>query len=170
MQTVISHPRDSDIGDLYTAYFEYLVGLSMRKYDVPRDEAETLVHDVFVNFMRTNSEVENPLAYLTIGTFRASAEYWRKRRREETDEDPSRGDTCPRSASESAMVRKLTVNAAVRLLRERCQKTLSLYYVEGCTAKEVASRVGTSRRYAEKLIRNCLGKLRGLYRTMKDDQ
>lgn len=168
MQTAISHPRDSQIGALYTDHYEYLVGLSIRKYEVPREEAETLVHDVFVNMMRSSDEVERPLAYLTIGVLRASAEYWRKRRREETDEDPTRGDRRPHNASESALVRKLTVNAAVRLLRERCQETLSLYFVEGCTAKEVARKVGTSRRYAEKLIRNCLGKLRGLYGNIKD--
>lgn len=168
LQTRATATEDSRIEALYTEHFDYLVNLARRKYDIPPDEAETLTHDVFLNYLRCNESVENDLAYLTIGLLRACGEYWRRRRREPSESQPTRSRSCPRSASEDALVKKLTVGAAVKLLRERCRRTLSLYFVEGCTAKEVASQVGTTRRYAEKLIRNCLVKLRGIYGEMVD--
>lgn len=165
--TPVGATADSGFRALYEEHYEFLVSLAMRKYDVPRDEAATLTHDVFLNFYTSRRPIEQARAYLTVGVCRACSEYWRKRSREETHAEPSTGSSG--DTSEDSLVTRLTIQAALRLLKDRCRDTLQLYFVEGCTAKEVAVELGTTRRYAEKLIRNCLGKLRLIYSDLTEN-
>ena len=159
----VGSTTDTRFRALYEEHYDFLVAMAMRKYNVPKDEAATLTHDVFVNFFTSRRPIEQARAYLTVGVCRACGEYWRKRNREDVQAEPASEHHEGGVTSEDSMVTRLTVQAALRLLRDRCRDTLQLYFVEGCTAKEVAAELGTTRRYAEKLIRNCLGKLRLIY-------
>lgn len=159
--------RNSQAIELYEEYYEFLLALAFSKYDLPHHEAEPLVHDVFVNFLASRRPIEQARAYLVVGLCRACGEYWRKRRRElpiqaEHLERPENLDV------EDSLVTRLTIQAALRQLREKCRQTLRLYIVEGHTAKEVAVEIGTTRRYAEKLIRTCLAKLRTIYHDLSE--
>lgn len=153
--------------ELYEEHYQFLLALALKKYDLPHDDAAPLVHDVFVNFLASRRPIDEARAYLVVGVCRACSDYWRRRRREITQPDEYfDGASC--GGAEDELVTRLTVQAALRQLRSKCRQTLRLYYVEGHSAKEVATEVGTTRRYAEKLIMTCLGKLRIIYRDLSE--
>jgi RNA polymerase sigma factor (sigma-70 family) len=153
--------------EIYEEHYDFLLALALKKYDLPQDDAAPLIHDVFVNFLASQRPVDQARAYLIIGLCRACGDYWRTRRREIAQPaEYFEGSGC--EGIEEALVTRLTLQAALRQLRSKCRETLRLYYSEGHTAREVASEIGTSRRYAEKLIMTCLGKLRLIYRDLSE--
>lgn len=151
------------VAALYEEHYGFLIALARKKYDLDEDEAQPLVHDVFLNLLASRRPVDQAQAYLVIGVCRACGEHWRKKRRE-TSESSAWFERIATSRDEDVLVRRLTVQAGLLQLRERCRRTLNLYFVQGCTSKEVAARLGTSQKYAEKLISSCLRKLRCHYR------
>ena len=52
---------------------------------------------------------------------------------------------------------------ALEYLQPRCRETLHLHYFEGRSANDVAEKLETTNRYAEKLIHNCLKRVREIY-------
>jgi len=57
----------------------------------------------------------------------------------------------------------MTVRQALQYLQPRCRETLWLHYFEGRSAADVARELETTTRYAEKLIHNCLKRVREIY-------
>lgn len=158
---------DRSVGALYEQHYPFLIALARKKYDLDEEEAQPLVHDVFLNLIASRRPVEHAQAYLVVGLCRACGEHWRKKKRESTQPEEFFQNVASR-VDEDAMVRRLTVQASMRTLRERCRQTLNLYFVQGCTSKEVASRLDTTSKYAEKLISSCLKKLRCQYRDLSE--
>jgi DNA-directed RNA polymerase specialized sigma24 family protein len=58
---------------------------------------------------------------------------------------------------------EMTIQQALGYLQPRCRETLRLHYFEGRSAGEVAREMETTTRYAEKLIHNCLKRVREIY-------
>jgi DNA-directed RNA polymerase specialized sigma24 family protein len=52
---------------------------------------------------------------------------------------------------------------ALQYLQPRCRETLFLHYFEGRSASDMARELDTTVRYAEKLIHNCLKRVREIY-------
>lgn len=165
--TVVQVAMGTQVRELYEEHFDFLLALASKRYDLPREDAAPLVHDVFVNFLSSRRPVVEAKSYLVVGLCRACSEYWRQRRREVAQPD-AYFDRESDEGIEDSLVTRVTIQAALRQLREKCRQTLRLYIVEGHTAKEVAAEVGTTRRYAEKLITTCLGKLRGIYHDLSE--
>ena len=61
------------------------------------------------------------------------------------------------------MAVEITLRQALQYLQPRCRDTLFLHYYEGHSAVDVAKELGTTGRYAEKLIHNCLKRVREIY-------
>jgi RNA polymerase sigma factor (sigma-70 family) len=158
---------DTKARGIYEEHYQFLLALALKKYDIPREDAAPLVHDVFVNFLASRRPITEARAYLVVGLCRACSDYWRRRRRE-IDKPYEYFDRSACDSIEDALVTRLTLQAALLQLRSKCRHTLRLYFVEGCTAREVATEVGTTRRYAEKLIMTCLGKLRLIYKDLSE--
>ena len=158
---------DHSVGALYEEHYRFLIALARRKYDISEEEAQPLVHDVFVNLLASRRPVEHAQAYLVVGLCRACGDYWRRTRRESPHSEEYLENFASRT-EEDAMVRRITVKASLRTLRERCRQTLELYFVQGCTSKEVATKLNTTSKYAEKLISSCLKKLRCQYRGLRE--
>ena len=57
----------------------------------------------------------------------------------------------------------MTLRQALKYLQPRCRETLYLHYYEGRSAVDVAREMDTTSRYAEKLIHNCLKRVREIY-------
>ncbi len=57
----------------------------------------------------------------------------------------------------------MTLRQALTYLQQRCRETLYLHYFEGRSAGDVARELETTNRYAEKLIHNCLKRVREIY-------
>ncbi|MDP9360448.1 MAG: sigma-70 family RNA polymerase sigma factor [Acidobacteriota bacterium] len=156
--------QPNDIGELYLRHRSLLLHVGCQKFHVPESEAEGLIQEVFLSFMTTTTRVENIRAWLVAAMCNASRHYWRVQGRteglpEDFDDhsDPSSNDI----AETMAIV--ITMRQALEYLPPRCRETLHLHYYEGLSANEVAHSLDTTSRYAEKLIHNCLKRVREIY-------
>lgn len=157
-------PLPDDIGELYVRHRTLLLHVGCRKFRVPESEAEGLIQEVFLSFMTTTTKIENIKAWLVAAMCNASRHYWRVQGRteglpEDFDDhsDPSSHDIA------ETLAEVITMQQALDYLQPRCRETLHLHYYEGLSANEVARSLDTTSRYAEKLIHNCLKRVREIY-------
>jgi len=160
-------PQPEDIGELYVRHRALLMHVGCRKFRIPEPEAEALIQEVFLSFMTTTTKVENIRAWLVAAMCNASRHYWRGQSRTEGLPDDFEDQTDP-SSSEMAekMARIITMQQALAYLQPRCRETLYLHYYEGQSANDVAVSLDTTARYAEKLIHNCLKRIREIYHSI----
>jgi RNA polymerase sigma factor, sigma-70 family len=154
--TTKPHHASSAAAETYRTYLPLLVRLAARKYRIPRPDAESLAHDVFMNYLSSATPVENTRAYLMVGMCRASVEYWRVRNRDlplprNLDERPS--DT---AYFVPELIASRTAGQVLSALEERCRRSLKLRYLEELSMREVAERLHMTVRYAEKIVAKCL--------------
>lgn len=140
---------------VYEEHFSFLRDLARFRFNVPEGEAEDVVQEVFLSFFLARQTVREPRAWLIGGVCNASRRYWTLR-------GGRRDEALPRDAGAPAQVEELMQQISVRQvvgrLHPKCRRTLRLHYWEGATAREVATRLDTTNRYAEKLIHDCLRK------------
>ncbi|HEX7681736.1 MAG TPA: sigma-70 family RNA polymerase sigma factor [Thermoanaerobaculia bacterium] len=157
-------PQPEDIGELYVRHRPLLLHVGCRKFRIPESEAESLIQEVFLSFMTTTTKVENIRAWLVAAMCNASRHYWRGQGRTEGLPEDFDEHTDPSSsgiAEKMAMI--ITMQQALGYLQPRCRETLYLHYYEGRSANDVAVSLDTTSRYAEKLIHNCLKRVREIY-------
>ncbi|HEV2720042.1 MAG TPA: sigma-70 family RNA polymerase sigma factor [Thermoanaerobaculia bacterium] len=160
-------PPDVDVGVMYVDYRMLLLSVGCKKFRIPESEAENLIQEVFLSFLQAGTKIENAKAWLVAAMCNASRHYWRAQgRTEPLPEDY--GERCDPSSTGVAdrEVQKLTVHQALEYLQPRCRQTLYLHYFEGRSAGDVAREMETTNRYAEKLIHNCLKRVREIYLTI----
>ena len=157
-------PLSDDVGELYVRHRTLLLHVGCRKFRVPESEAEGLIQEVFLSFMTTTAKIDNVRAWLVAAMCNASRHYWRVQGRTEglpedfdDQSDPSSHDIA------ETMAAVITMQQALDYLQPRCRETLHLHYYEGLSANEVARSLDTTSRYAEKLIHNCLKRVREIY-------
>ena len=157
-------PAALDLGALYEEHRELLLHIACRKFRVPEQDAETLMQEVFVSFMETGSGVEDTRAWLVGAMCNASRYYWRTETKSEPLPDDPHHHTDPHTATiADDFAMSLTLKKAIRYLQPKCRETVYLHYFEGRSASDVAVQMDTTHRYAEKLIHNCLKRLREIY-------
>ncbi len=161
---VPEEPQPEDIGELYVRHRPLLLHVGCRKFRIPESEAESLIQEVFLSFMTTTTRVENIRAWLVAAMCNASRHYWRGQSRTEGLPEDFEDQTDPSTnglAEKLAMI--ITMQQALEYLQPRCRETLYLHYYEGRSANDVAISLDTTSRYAEKLIHNCLKRVREIY-------
>lgn len=153
-----------DIGDLYVQHRSLLVHIACRKFRVPEPDAESLMQEVFVSLMTTTTKVENVRAWLVAAMCNASRHYWRGQSRSESlpEDFADQGDPGSHGIADRFAM-SITMRQALEYLQDRCRETLYLHYYEGRSAPDVARELETTTRYAEKLIHNCLKRVREIY-------
>jgi RNA polymerase sigma factor (sigma-70 family) len=157
-------PPQEDIGELYVRHWTLLMHIGSRKFRIPETESESLIQEVFMSFMTTTTTIANVKAWLVAAMCNASRHYWRVQARTESlpDDFDDHTDPMTEDAAEGiAMI--ITMQQALDYLQPRCRETLKLHYYEGLSANEVARAQDTTSRYAEKLIHNCLKRVREIY-------
>jgi RNA polymerase sigma factor (sigma-70 family) len=160
-------PRTTAADDVEATYIEHrnlLLFVACRKFRIPDTDAENLIQDVFLSFLQTGTKIDNVRAWLVAAMCNASRHYWRAQARTESLPDDFNEHSDPGShglADEFA--KKLTLRQALDYLQPRCRETLWLHYFEGRSAGDVARELETTNRYAEKLIHNCLKRVREIY-------
>jgi len=161
---VITHAEAADVGVLYEQYRDLLLHVACRKFRVPDSDAENLMQEVFLAYMQTEARVENTKAWLVAAMCNASRHYWRQQSRTESlpDDISDHSDPGSHGLADHFAV-SLTLRKALRYLQPRCRETLYLHYYEGRSAVDVAREMDTTSRYAEKLIHNCLKRVREIY-------
>ena len=154
----------ADIGDLYVQHRSLLVHIACRKFRVPEADAEALMQEVFVSLMTTTTKVENLRAWLVAAMCNASRHYWRGQSRTESlpEDFGDHGDPSSQGIADRFAM-SITMRQALEYLQDRCRETLYLHYYEGRSAPDVARELETTTRYAEKLIHNCLKRVREIY-------
>jgi len=158
-----SHAAD-DVEALYIEHRTLLLFVACRKFRIPDTDAENLIQDVFLSFLQTGTKIDNVRAWLVAAMCNASRHYWRAQSRTESLPEDFNEHSDPGShglADEFA--KKLTLRQALDYLQPRCRETLWLHYFEGRSAGDVARELETTNRYAEKLIHNCLKRVREIY-------
>lgn len=159
-----SSPAADDVEALYIEHRNLLLYVACRKFRIPDPDAENLIQEVFLSFLQTGTKIENVRAWLVAAMCNASRHYWRAQGRVESLPDDFKEHCDPGSqglADQFAM--RMTVRQALDYLQPRCRETLWLHYFEGRSAGDVARELETTNRYAEKLIHNCLKRVREIY-------
>jgi RNA polymerase sigma factor (sigma-70 family) len=157
-----SHADDVEV--LYTQYRTLLLSVACRKFRVPEADAESLLQEVFVSYLQTGARIENVRAWLVAAICNASRHYWRTQgRAEQLPEDFVEQSDPGSHALPERFALEMTVRQALQYLQPRCRETLWLHYFEGRSASDVARELETTTRYAEKLIHNCLKRVREIY-------
>jgi RNA polymerase sigma factor (sigma-70 family) len=149
---------------LYIEHRTLLLFVACRKFRVPDSDAENLIQEVFLSFLQAGTKIENVRAWLVAAVCNASRHYWRMQGRLESLPDDFHESSDPGShglAEKFAMT--MTVRQALQYLQPKCRETLWLHYFEGRSASDVARELETTNRYAEKLIHNCLKRVREIY-------
>jgi RNA polymerase sigma factor (sigma-70 family) len=150
---------------IYGQYFDLLVQIAVYKFQVPETEAETLVHDVLISYLRKSAEVIDLRPWLIGAICHASRHYWRLNGRiigADGDADLDRVDPASLRILDS-LPDQLAAREALECLAPRCREVLRMRYFEGCTIVEVAERLGITPKYAQKLITKCLRRAERLY-------
>ncbi|HEX7153729.1 MAG TPA: sigma-70 family RNA polymerase sigma factor [Thermoanaerobaculia bacterium] len=156
-------PAD-DVETLYIQHRNLLMYVACRKFRISESDAENLIQEVFLSFLQTGTKIENVRAWLVAAMCNASRHYWRAQGRTEALPDDFNDHSDPGShglAEQFAL--QMTVRQALKYLQPRCRETLWLHYFEGRSAVDVARELETTNRYAEKLIHNCLKRVREIY-------
>ena len=153
-----------DVEKLYVQYRTLLLSVACRKFRVPESDAEGVLQEVFLSFLQTGTRIENVRAWLVAAICNASRHYWRSQGRSESLPEDYLEHSDPGSHSlPEKRAMEMTIQQALGYLQPRCRETLRLHYFEGRSASEVAHELETTTRYAEKLIHNCLKRVREIY-------
>lgn len=146
-----------DFESVYEQLLPVMVGVAVGRFGIAQTDAETLAHEVFVDFMQKHERVNDIRSWLVASIYRASLYYLRCRSRTEPlppafDESPD-----PRSLrTQEAWPDCLAARQAFECTTLRCQLALRLRYLEGYTIPEIATELKTTERYAAKLVGECL--------------
>lgn len=150
---------------VYEQYFGLLVQIASFKFRVPESDAEALVHDVLISYLRRSATVLDLRSWLIGAICYASRHYWRINGRTvpaDDEADAERPDPASLHIVDS-LTNQLAAREALECLTPRCQAVLQMRYFEGCTIAEVASRIGVKPKSAQKMITKCLRRAERLY-------
>jgi RNA polymerase sigma-70 factor (ECF subfamily) len=162
---VAAEPTRADVVEaLYRQYRTLLMSVACRKFRVPEGDAENLLQEVFVSYLQVGVKIDNVRSWLVAAICNASRAYWRSQgRAEQLPEDFVEHSDPGSHALPERFAMEMTVRQALQYLQPRCRETLWLHYFEGRSAADVAREMQTTARYAEKLIHNCLKRVREIY-------
>ena len=155
---VVANP---DPAALYASFYRLLHWIATAKYRIPEADAGALIHEVFLSYVLVNRHLADVERWLVGGICNQSRNYWRQQLRDELS--PAFASD-PRTVEfESVVQREYTLAAILRGLDPRCRTLLYRHYFEEHTARELASSLRTSVRYAQRLLHKCLVRARARY-------
>jgi len=164
MEIPAAPAESGDVGAVYAEYRELLLHVACRKFRIPEAEAENLMQEVFLAYLQNEGRVENAKSWLVAAMCNASRHYWRSTGRTDPlpDNIVEQSDPVSHGLADRFAV-TLTLRKALRYLQPRCRETLYMHYYEGRSAVDIARDMDTTTRYSEKLIHNCLKRVREIY-------
>jgi len=164
---LVPEPTGASGDDAFEAlYLEYgllLRTIAMRRYGVPPDDAEALVHDAFIAYLQRHTTIREVKPWLMGVVSNASKHYWRDRKREEPllelyRERPDRASDDEADQWEW----RITVGSVVARLGEKCRQTLWGYYWREESKEKIAETLATSPGYVRQLLVSCRRRLKEL--------
>lgn len=155
----VSDDVSSAIADAYGQHAALLTRIAVHKFRIEPEDAQTLVHDVFLSFMLRRGEVLDVRAWLVGAICNASRHYHRRYDRLESLPEDFEGTAAPSHLN----MERLVAGECLSCATPRCRLALRLRYVEGYSMSELAEELGTTTKYAEKIVRNCLKQAQRFY-------
>lgn len=167
--TAVTEVRDPEFDRLYETCVPLLRRIAMRKFNVPREDLDELVQDVFATYLTHASRVREPRPYLIGGICNAARQYWREARTErevfcDADIDAARSGDEPLES----LIQNTLMGAALARLGQSCRETLHRFYVDGESAISIAASRDTTQNSIHQLLSYCRGRAREAYRAMKE--
>jgi len=140
----------SPVDALYREYSPLLRFLATHRFQVPDDEAEGLIQEIFVCFLERRSTIINVKAWFVGSICHASRYYWRKHGR--TDQLSEVYDA---TVSEDVTFHRIDADKILSEQTPRCRELLRLRYLNGYSIDELAAHLHTTPAYAKKLLHQC---------------
>ena len=135
---------------------------TLRRFRLPPEDAEDILQDTFVTFIRKRDEIYNPQAWLT-GTLRKRClMYWRKKRRSlliAVDESILEALAKPEAPRQGDSDLARDLERALCGIPPRCRKLLELRYRQDRDPKEAAVELGYRSSGIYKILERCLAAL-----------
>jgi RNA polymerase sigma factor (sigma-70 family) len=155
---------------LYVTYMPVLRNIAMRKFGIPRGDAEDLVHDVFATYLVRETEVRNPPAYLYNAIRNASQRHGR-RSNAARNRQQSLDDALPSGAEDlgDEVMRDVAFRATMAKLGPICRDTLYRFHVLGEKASSIAESREKKENYIYRLLNYCRNRARDIYRQMNQE-
>jgi len=152
---------------LYTEYGLLLRTIAMRRYHVPPDDAEALVHDIFASYLERSGYVRDAKGWLIGAIGNASSNYVRKRRPESQllPEHEEAVDADAEARIEGWM-RHATISAMLSRLGDKCRETLRRYYLREESKEAIAEHLDTSPAYVLQLLVSCRKRAHEILRSL----
>lgn len=152
---------------LYTEYGLLLRTIAMRRYHVPPDDAEALVHDIFASYLERSAYVHDAKHWLIGAIGNASSNYLRKRRPEAQllpeHEEAVDGES---EARIEGWMRHVTITAMLSRLGDKCRETLRRYYLHEESKEAIAEHLDTSPAYVLQLLVTCRKRAHEILRSL----
>ncbi len=152
---------ESEFEALYLQYGVLLRSIAMRRYHVPPDDAEALVHDTFIAYLERHTVIREVKPWLMGAVGNACKHYWRDRKREAPMPEGMEETPVQRDDAEE-WVWRISVGACVARLGEKCRETLRGYYWREETNEQIAGKLATSPGYVRQLLVSCRRRLKEL--------
>ena len=161
----------SEFEALYIEYGVLLRAIAIRRYSIPPDDAEALVHDIFTAYLQRREHVRELKGWLIGAIGNASKDYLRRRKREEPllPEHDQKPDQAAEEKAER-WVLNLTVATVIARLGEKCRETLRRYYFHEESKESIAEQLATSPGYVLQLLVSCRRRVRELYDAMRSSK
>ncbi len=156
---------DRQFEAIYVRYFDFLSEIATFKFQVPASEADTLVHDVLMGYLKKGATVIELRRWLIGAICHASRHYWRLNARilnAEGEAELDRVDPASLRILDS-LPDQLAAREALECLGPRYRLVLQMRYFDGCTVAEIAEYFGIKPKSAQKLITKCLRRAEKLY-------
>jgi DNA-directed RNA polymerase specialized sigma24 family protein len=155
---------------IYSTYGPLLRRIAVRKFNVPRGDAEALVHDVFTSYLANPTNVRDLHPYLIGAICNAARQYGR---RDAVERSLFCGnaacDAMPSDDTIEVVHRSIVVNATLARLGESCRDTLRRFYLLGESAPAIATSRHTSANYVLRLLHYCRARARAMYESMREE-
>ena len=150
-------PAALDFAAIYEKHRRLMISVAVRRFHICEMDAETLAHEVFFDFLAKGSAIADHRGWLVGAICNASRYYLRTRARAEALPDTFAEEPDPRLARVIEMwPNQLAAREAFARTTARCQLVLRLRYLEGYSIPELARELGTTKKYAAKLVSECL--------------
>jgi RNA polymerase sigma factor (sigma-70 family) len=143
--------------------------VAIRRFRLPPEEADELVHDVFATYLgRPSDDIASVKAYLLVATCRAARR--RKQRYRRFDESlptqDEHGQDVIDAGAEKSILLRIAIADALTACSPRCRDLIYRNAVTGESPEEIASSLRTTAQYVRQLLSSCRKHLRELKREL----
>lgn len=149
---------------LYERHAAFLRATAKHRYQIPPQDVDELVHDIFTSFLVRQPRVDDERAYL-LGALRNSVSYYRRRRPHETALLPEHEETEDRASTqrEEQWALRISLGATLARMGEKCRETLRRYYLLEESTEHIAKELKTTPGNVFQLLHACRKRARDIY-------